>query len=211
MRFTLETPTESISINTKLIGKFNIYNMLASAATAILKGVPLSIIKTAFEAINGVAGRFEQVNAGQNFAVVVDYAHTPDSLENVLQTVIEFTDNKVYVVVGTGGDRDKKQRPLMANVALVYADQAIFTSDNPRTEDPQSILSAITHGLNASQYEVIEIREDEMCRDGNHVKEVEELLIAGKGHETYQEINGVRHDFDDRLIAKEAIRQRSSQ
>src|SRR5699024_7348405 len=96
MRFTLETPTESISINTKLIGKFNIYNMLASAATAILKGVPLSIIKTAFEAINGVAGRFEQVNAGQNFAVVVDYAHTPDSLENVLQTVKEFTDNKVY-------------------------------------------------------------------------------------------------------------------
>src|SRR5699024_12031116 len=109
LRFTLESHTESISINTKLIGKFNIYNMLAAAATAILKGVPVSIIKTAFEAINGVAGRFEQVNAGQNFAVVVDYAHTPDSLENVLQTVKEFTDNKVYVVVGTGGDRDKKK------------------------------------------------------------------------------------------------------
>src|SRR5699024_9779624 len=104
MRFTLETPTESISINTKLIGKLNIYNILASAATAILKGVPLSIINTAFEAINGVAGRFEQGSAGQDFAVVVDYAHTPDSLENVLQPVKEFTDNKVYVVVGTGGD-----------------------------------------------------------------------------------------------------------
>src|SRR5699024_8619549 len=105
----------------------------------------LSIIKTAFEAINGVAGRFEQVNAGQNFAVVVDYAHTPDSLENVLQTVKEFTDNKVYVVVGTGGDRDKTKRPLMANVALDYADQAILTSDEPRPEDPQSIISEMTN------------------------------------------------------------------
>ena len=211
MRFTLETPMESISINTKLIGKFNIYNMLASAATAILKGVPLSIIKTAFEAINGVAGRFEQVNAGQNFAVVVDYAHTPDSLENVLQTVKEFTDNKVYVVVGTGGDRDKKKRPLMANVALDYADQAIFTSDNPRTEDPQSILSDMTNGLNASHYEVIENRKEAISHAVNLANEGDVLLIAGKGHETYQEINGVRHDFDDRLIAKEAIRQRSSQ
>src|SRR5699024_6869006 len=146
MRFTLETPTESISINTKLIGTFNIYNMREYAATEILKIVSLSIIKSTFEVINGVAGRFEQVNAGQNFAVVVDYAPTPDSLENVLQTVKEFTDNKVYVVVGTGGDRDKKKRPLMANVALDYADQAIFTSDNPRTEDPQSILSDMTNG-----------------------------------------------------------------
>src|SRR5699024_6871027 len=134
MRFTLETPTENILINTKLIGKFNIYNMLAAAATAILKGVPLSIIKTAFEAINGVAGRFEQVNAGQNFAVVVDYAHTPDSLENVLQTVKVLTDNKLYVVVRNGGDRDKTKRPLLANVGLDYADPAIFTSDISRPE-----------------------------------------------------------------------------
>src|SRR5699024_2386425 len=117
-RFTLESPTESISINTKLIGKFNIYNMLAAAATAILKGVPLSIITTAVEAINGVAGRCEQGNAGLNAAVVVDDAPTPDSLANVLLAVKEFTDNKVYVVVGTGGDREKNKRPLLGKVAL---------------------------------------------------------------------------------------------
>src|SRR5699024_10899833 len=134
-----------------------------------------------------------------------------DSLENVLQTVKEFTDNKVYVVVGTGGDRDKKKRPLMANVALDYADQAIFTSDNPRTEDPQSILSDVTNGLNASHYEVIEHRKEAISHAVNLANEGDVLLVAGKGHDTYQEINDVRHDFDDRLIAKEAIRQRSSQ
>src|SRR5699024_3694003 len=125
--------------------------------------------------------------------------------------VKEFTDNKVYVVVGTGGDRDKKKRPLMANVALDYADQAIFTSDNPRTEDPQSILSDMTNGLNASHYEVIENRKEAISHAVNLANEGDVLLIAGKGHETHHDTKGVRHDYDERLIANVAICQKISQ
>src|SRR5699024_8579248 len=130
------------------------------AATAISQGLELVTIKQALESIRGVDGRFEQVKEGQDFAVIVDYAHTPDSLENVLQTINEFKENKVYVVVGTGGDRDKTKRPLMAKVALEYADQVIFTSDNPRTEDPHAILNDMTHSLSDSHYEVLVDRKE---------------------------------------------------
>lgn len=211
MRFTIRTPQEQVVIHSQMVGRFNIYNMLAAAAAAMLKEIPLSIVKTAFETISGVAGRFEQVNVGQDYMVIVDYAHTPDSLENVLETVDDYTNNKVFVVVGTGGDRDKQKRPLMANVALNYAHQAIFTSDNPRTEDPSTILSDMTRGLSASHYEVIENRKEAISHAINLANKGDVVLIAGKGHETYQEIHGVRYDFDDRLIAEAAIQKRSSQ
>lgn len=203
--FTLETPIGEITINSPLIGMFNVYNMLAAATVAIAKHVPLSTIKEALEDIQGVAGRFERVDAGQKFAVIVDYAHTPDSLENVLQTIQDFASQKIYVVVGCGGDRDKTKRPLMADISLQYADHAIFTSDNPRTEEPAAIIDDMTKGLSQDHYEVIENRKEAI----NHVIELAEegdiILIAGKGHETYQEINHVRYDFDDREVAKQAI------
>lgn len=203
--FLLTTPIGSIEITSQLIGAFNVYNMLAAASVAIAMNVPLSTIKTAFESITGVNGRFEQVNAGQNYAVIVDYAHTPDSLENVLTTIKEFATKNIYVVVGCGGDRDRSKRPLMAEIATQYADLALFTTDNPRTEDPKDILADMTDGLTSTNYEVIVDRKEAIERAIHLAKEDDVILIAGKGHETYQEINHVRYDFDDRQVAKDAI------
>lgn len=205
MDFTVETPVGTMTIHSQLIGKFNIYNMLAAITVAILLKIPFQTIKRALEKINGVNGRFEQVMAGQKFAVIVDYAHTPDSLENVLQTIKGFAKKRIFVVVGAGGDRDRTKRPLMAKIATKYADTAIFTSDNPRTEDPQSILNDMTESLDDNNYEVIENRRDAIFHSIQLAHAGDIVLIAGKGHETYQEINGVKYDFDDRMVAKEAI------
>src|SRR5690625_1497084 len=206
--FTLVTPNDEVTITSQLIGKFNIYNMLAAASIAYALQIPIETVKAALESMPGVDGRFEQVLVGQKYAVIVDYAHTPDSLENVLQTINEFAQKNVYVVVGTGGDRDRTKRPLMANVAVNNSDLAIFTSDNPRTEEPSAILNDMVTGLEAENFEVIENRKAAIYHAVNLADEGDIILIAGKGHETYQEIHGVRYDFDDRKIAKEAIEQR---
>jgi UDP-N-acetylmuramoyl-L-alanyl-D-glutamate--2,6-diaminopimelate ligase len=204
--FTLVSPEEgTISIRSRLIGMFNVYNMLAAASAAIASDVPLETIKQALETMTGVDGRFEQVTCGQSFAAIVDYAHTPDSLENVLQTIKEFARKNVYVVVGCGGDRDKTKRPLMAETALQYADKAFFTSDNPRTEDPMAILDDMVRDLKGTHYEVIENRKDAIGRAVQLAEKDDIILIAGKGHETYQQIGHTKYDFDDSKVAEEAI------
>ncbi|WP_188454486.1 UDP-N-acetylmuramoyl-L-alanyl-D-glutamate--2,6-diaminopimelate ligase [Virgibacillus oceani] len=203
--FTLDAPIGNVHVNSKLIGMFNVYNMLAASAAAIAAGVPISIIKSALEIIPGVSGRFEPVQVGQPFATIVDYAHTPDSLENVLQTIKDFAKRNIYVVVGCGGDRDRTKRPLMAAIALKYADYAIFTSDNPRTEDPQVILDDMTQDLTDTHYDVVADRKQAIFQAVYLAKEDDIVLIAGKGHETYQQIGNVKYKFDDREIAKEAI------
>lgn len=203
--FRLTSPVGTVEIHSRLIGMFNIYNMLAASSAAIAANVPLDVIKHAFESITGVNGRFEQVMAGQSFATIVDYAHTPDSLENVLKTIKEFAKQNVYVVVGCGGDRDRTKRPLMAEIALKYADLAVFTSDNPRTENPHFILDEMTDGLEQTHYEVIENRKDAIYYAVQLANKDDIILIAGKGHETYQQIGKTKYDFDDREIAKEAI------
>lgn len=208
--FTLETPVGKIEITSHLIGLFNVYNMLAASSVAIAFGVPLTVIKEALEGMHGVDGRFEQVVEGQGFGVIVDYAHTPDSLENVLQTIREFSTQKVYVVVGCGGDRDRAKRPLMANMALKYADKALFTADNPRTEDPDAILEDMTKDLEQRHYEVIPDRKEAIQHAIQLANDDDIILIAGKGHETYQEINRVKYDFDDRKIARAAIHQKEN-
>lgn len=207
--FTVQTPKGTLRIQSHLNGIFNVYNMLAAISVAYVEGISLATIQRALEKMSGVDGRFERVDIGQPYAVIVDYAHTPDSLENVLKTIQEFAENKVYVVVGSGGDRDRGKRPLMAEAALRYSDYAIFTSDNPRTEDPLVILKDMTSGLSSGEsYEVIENRKDAIYRAIALTNPGDVVLIAGKGHETYQEINGVRYDFDDRLVAKEAIEKK---
>lgn len=205
--FMLTSPVGDIQINSRLMGMFNVYNMLAASTAAIAANIPLSEIKTALERIQGVNGRFEPVVEGQDFAVIVDYAHTPDSLENVLQTSREFAKNKVTVVVGCGGDRDRTKRPLMASIALQYADHAIFTSDNPRTEDPKRILDDMTTGLqeSAASYEVIVDRTEAITKAIHDASDDDIILIAGKGHETYQIVGHTKYDFDDREVAKAAI------
>ncbi|MEJ8777782.1 UDP-N-acetylmuramoyl-L-alanyl-D-glutamate--2,6-diaminopimelate ligase [Pseudogracilibacillus sp. ICA-222130] len=206
--FELTTPIGNVTVESRLIGAFNVYNILGAVAVAISQHIPLDVIKEALQSIRGVDGRFEPVIAGQDFGVIVDYAHTDDSLRNVLDTINAFKQRKVYVVVGCGGDRDKTKRPLMAQVAVQHSDVAILTSDNPRTEDPNAILADMTKGLHASNYEVIVNRKEAIERAIQLAEKDDIILIAGKGHETYQEIHGIRHDFDDRVIAKNAIEQR---
>jgi UDP-N-acetylmuramoyl-L-alanyl-D-glutamate--2,6-diaminopimelate ligase len=205
--FTMETPIGKVEVNSRLIGLFNVYNMLAAAAAAIASGVSLQVIKNAFEQTKGVSGRFEPVNEGQNYAVIVDYAHTPDSLENVLETVKGFAEKEIYVVVGCGGDRDRTKRPLMAQAALKYADHAFFTSDNPRSEDPQTILDDMVVGLEDQRgnFTVIVDRKEAIQQAVQRAEEGDIILIAGKGHETYQIVGKQKFHFDDRVVAKEAI------
>ncbi|MBU5467739.1 UDP-N-acetylmuramoyl-L-alanyl-D-glutamate--2,6-diaminopimelate ligase [Virgibacillus sp. MSJ-26] len=209
-KFTLETPVGNVDILSRLIGNFNIYNMLAAASAALAREVPLNVIKEALEVVTGVNGRFEPVLADQPYAVIVDYAHTPDSLDNVLETIKGFAKRNIYVVVGCGGDRDRTKRPLMAQIAVKYADKAIFTSDNPRTEDPEEIIKDMVTGLNkdALNYHVVVNRKQAINEAINMAKEDDVILIAGKGHETYQQIGHEKHDFDDHKVAEEAIRNK---
>jgi len=206
--FTLVTPFEKREVRLQLAGKFSVYNMLAAIATGVVSGVPLdSIIKTA-EAMEGVRGRFELVNGGQDFSVIVDYAHTPDSLENVLKTVRQFAKKKIFVVVGCGGDRDKTKRPVMAQIACKYADYPIFTSDNPRSEDPLAILREMEKGVEGERYACIPDRREAIKTAIFRAKAGDVVLIAGKGHETYQIIGNEVHHFDDREVALEMIKER---
>lgn len=207
-RFTLRTFRGTVEVDMKLMGKFNVYNALAAAAVALGEGFSLERIRDVLSRIKGVPGRLEAVDAGQPFPVLVDYAHTPDSLKNVLTTIREFTKGNVYCVVGCGGDRDRTKRPVMARIAVENSSPAVITSDNPRTEDPGRIIDDMLAGVKGYPEERIQVIPDraEAIRYAvNVAKEDDVVLIAGKGHETYQEINGVRHDFDDREVARQAI------
>ena len=204
-RFTLCTPGGEVEVASKLMGKFSVYNMLAAAAAALCSNVPLSTIRRALENTKGVNGRFEPVNLGQSFGVIVDYAHTPDSLENVLNTIKSFAQGRIIVVVGCGGDRDKSKRPLMAAAAVQNADISVFTSDNPRTEDPDDIIQDMIRGLNRHQYELIKNREQAIQYAIGRAGAEDVVLIAGKGHETYQQVKNGMIAFDDRKVAARAI------
>lgn len=151
----METFKGETDISLRMVGKFNVYNALAAITAALLEDVPLADIKASLESVSGVDGRVESVDAGQDFAVIVDYAHTPDGLENVLKAVTEFAQGKVLTVFGCGGDRDTTKRPLMGKIAAKYSDHVLVTSDNPRTEDPLQILADIEAGL----------REDGVARE----------------------------------------------
>ncbi|MEC0090176.1 UDP-N-acetylmuramoyl-L-alanyl-D-glutamate--2,6-diaminopimelate ligase [Paenibacillus macquariensis] len=209
--FHVDSFNGSTDIKLKMVGKFNVYNALGAITATLLEGVPLHEIKRSLESLSGVDGRVESVEAGQPFAVIVDYAHTPDGLENVLKTVNEFAVGRVLTVFGCGGDRDKTKRPIMGKIAAKYSDVVFVTSDNPRTEDPESILKDIEQGLIDDQvpqenYLLIEDRRVAIQKAIDMASPEDVVLIAGKGHETYQLIGQTTHDFDDRIVAKEAIR-----
>lgn len=208
--FTLSSFMGSIKINLKMIGKFSVYNALAAATVAIVEGVSLESIKKSLESIDGVDGRFEAVNEGQKFTVIVDYAHTPDSLENVLKTVKEFAQGKVFCIFGAGGDRDRTKRPIMGQIATKYSDFTIITSDNPRSEDPDMIIADILEGVKKfsvnNNYIAITDRKSAIEYAISNAKAQDVILIAGKGHETYQIIGTEVIHFDDREIARAAIR-----
>jgi UDP-N-acetylmuramoyl-L-alanyl-D-glutamate--2,6-diaminopimelate ligase len=212
-RFHVKTFRGSAEIQMRLIGEFNVYNALSAIATALIEGIPLTAIKESLELMPGVSGRFEPVDAGQDFTVVVDYAHTPDSLENVLKTVHQFLKGDLITVVGCGGDRDRSKRPVMGKLAADYSQFTVVTSDNPRSESPESIVRDVVAGIESGGYasdcySVIVDRAHAIEDAIQRAKPGDVVVIAGKGHETYQEINGVKYDFDDRAVAREAIRRK---
>lgn len=206
--FELISPFGINKVSLQLIGKFSVYNVLASLGAAVASGIPIDKAISSIEKVKGVSGRFELVHAGQDFTVIVDYAHTPDSLENALKTVKQFAEGKVFVIVGCGGDRDRTKRPLMAQIACKYSERPIFTSDNPRSEDPIAILKDMEDGVAGEKYEVIVDRKAAIHHAVGQANKNDVILIAGKGHETYQIIGNQVLDFDDRLVAKEALEGR---
>jgi len=207
--FLLKTPFGNAEISMKLVGMFNVYNVLAAVAASLVSGIELESIKLSLKRMEPVPGRLELVDEGQNFSVIVDYAHTPDSLLNVLKTIKQFAKGKVLVVVGCGGDRDKKKRPLMAEISVKHADEAIFTSDNPRSEDPYEIIQDMTHNLQGDYVTIID-RKEAIDYAIQKADPGDVVLIAGKGHETEQIIGDKVFPFDDRSVAREAIKRRKS-
>jgi UDP-N-acetylmuramoyl-L-alanyl-D-glutamate--2,6-diaminopimelate ligase len=207
-RFELVIEGVSNPVRLQLIGKFSVYNVLASISAAMVLGIPIQTIILTLEGISGVAGRFELINSGQNYTVIIDYAHTPDSLENVLKTIQHFAKKRIFVVIGCGGDRDRSKRPLMAHIACHYGTDAIFTSDNPRSEDPLAILMDMEAGVQGEKYIIIPDRKEAIRTAIGQATAGDVIIIAGKGHETYQIIGHQIYDFDDRIIAREAIEGR---
>ncbi|MFC3798174.1 UDP-N-acetylmuramoyl-L-alanyl-D-glutamate--2,6-diaminopimelate ligase [Cohnella sp. GCM10012308] len=209
--FDVETFRGSRSVQLRMVGKFNVYNALASLSAALCEGIGLDAAVASLEAVPGVPGRVEALDEGQPYAVVVDYAHTPDGLDNVLRAVREIAEGRVICVFGCGGDRDRTKRPIMGKIAAGLADVLLVTSDNPRSEDPLAILRDIEAGLkedavDPGRYELEPDRGAAIHKAVEMAGPGDVVLIAGKGHETYQIIGGVTHDFDDRLTARDAIR-----
>lgn len=210
--FTLTTSSESVPLRLGITGMFNVYNVLAAIGATVAEGVSFDIIKRALEGFSSVPGRFELVSSGQPFSVIVDYAHTPDGLENILKTAREFAKRKIITVFGCGGDRDRTKRPIMGSIAAQYSDVVIATSDNPRSEDPDFILSEVEEGIvrgisEGKVYKKISDRRQAIKAAINLAQKDDIVIIAGKGHETYQILKDKTVPFDDREVAREAIRE----
>jgi UDP-N-acetylmuramoyl-L-alanyl-D-glutamate--2,6-diaminopimelate ligase len=210
-QFHLSSFAGETEIKLKLIGEFNVYNALGAIAATLLEGVPLEQVKNSLEGMSIVPGRMEPVMEGQDFLVAVDYAHTPDGLENALTTIREFVQGHVITVFGCGGDRDRGKRPIMGKIAAQYSDYVYVTSDNPRTENPEHILldiepGLIEFGLPQHRYEMIADRRAAIKKAIEMASPNDVVLIAGKGHETYQIIGTIKTQFDDRDEARAAIR-----
>jgi UDP-N-acetylmuramoyl-L-alanyl-D-glutamate--2,6-diaminopimelate ligase len=209
IRFALPTTKGTLAVHSSLVGRHNVYNLLAGIATAIALDIDAEAIVEGIAQLAQVPGRLERIDQGQSFHVFVDYAHTPDALEQVLQLVRAETTGRLIVVFGCGGDRDPGKRPLMGRVATTISDYAIITSDNPRTEEPQHIIADIVAGVDAaSAYTTIPDRREAIVHAIAMAQPHDTVVIAGKGHEDYQIIGSVRRPFDDRQVAREALLNR---
>jgi len=195
-----------LDVRTRLLGRFNVENVLGAVAAARLLELPDEAIAGGIGAVDGIPGRFEAVDEGQPFTVVVDYAHKPDALRNVLMTARDLTEQRVVCVFGCGGDRDRGKRPEMGRIASELSDVAIVTSDNPRSEDPEAIVAAIVAGATAP-VEVEVDRRTAIARALELARAGDVVVIAGRGHESEQEVAGRRIPFDDRDVARDALRR----
>ncbi|WP_418219644.1 UDP-N-acetylmuramoyl-L-alanyl-D-glutamate--2,6-diaminopimelate ligase [Candidatus Formimonas warabiya] len=205
--FLLKSSQGEVPLSVSLTGTFNVYNVLAAVTVALLEGMAVPDIAAYLTRAPQVSGRFELVDEGQPFSVIVDYAHTPDGLENILATAKEITRGRLITVFGCGGDRDRGKRPLMGAIAGKYSGFTIVTSDNPRTEDPYRIIEEIEGGISkiTAQYQVLEDRRKAIRQAIKMAGPEDTVVIAGKGHETYQIVQGKTHHFDDREVAREEL------
>ena len=208
--FHLFTPKGDGRVDLHISGLFSVYNAMGTAALMTAAGVPCKTIRTGLEKLPCVVGRLQAANTfGRPFAVYVDYAHTPDALKNVLVTARGFAKNRLISVFGCGGDRDHGKRPIMGEISGSNADFSVVTSDNPRSEDPMAIIDSIEEGIRraAAAYVIIEDRRQAIHYALDMAQAGDVIVVAGKGHETYQEINGVKHHFDDLEIVEEYLRE----
>jgi UDP-N-acetylmuramoyl-L-alanyl-D-glutamate--2,6-diaminopimelate ligase len=209
--FRILGPGVDLAARCPLPGDFNVSNTLAAVAACAESGQPAEAVATAIAAGGGVPGRLERVDAGQDFTVVVDYAHKPDAVEATVRTLRPLTEGRVIVVIGAGGDRDAGKRPIMGEIAARLADVVVVTDDNPRTEEPAAIRAALLRGARAAAAEsgaqVVEVgdRREAILTAVREARAGDIVLVAGKGHETGQEVHGVVHPFDDREVAREAL------
>jgi UDP-N-acetylmuramoyl-L-alanyl-D-glutamate--2,6-diaminopimelate ligase len=207
----LEMEIDGKTVWFKMIGDFNAYNLLAVYGAAVLLDQPGDQVLTVLSSLHGAAGRFELVSPGAKITTIVDYAHTPDALKNVLETIraIRSGNEQIITVVGCGGNRDKTKRPLMGAIAVRYSDKVVLTSDNPRDEDPMAIIHQMQEGIGPSDKRktlVIADREEAIKTACLMANANDIVLVAGKGHETYQEIQGVKHPFDDREVVGRMVK-----
>lgn len=201
----LELEVDNKSVWFRLIGDFNAYNLTAVYGAAVLLGEEKEAVLTTLSSLDGAPGRFEQVISESDITAIVDYAHTPDALKNVLETIAELRtgNEQVITVVGCGGNRDTSKRPLMASIACKLSDKVVFTSDNPRHEDPDEIINDMKKGVSPVDYKktvVLANREEAIKTACLLAKANDIILVAGKGHEKYQDIKGVKHPFDDKEV-----------
>ena len=209
IRATLVTPLESVEISSPLLGRANLMNILAATATAVGLGIESAKVSEGIAALRTVPGRLERVDEGQPFLVLVDYAHTDDALRNVLATARGLTKNRLIIVFGCGGDRDRAKRPLMGEAAGSLSDLAVLTSDNPRSEDPLRIMTDALVGLQKTgkPYLPEADRKAAIRQALNQAHEGDVVILAGKGHETYQIMKDQTLPFDDREVAREVLRE----
>ncbi|NQT94756.1 MAG: UDP-N-acetylmuramyl-tripeptide synthetase, partial [Lentisphaerae bacterium] len=209
-RFRVSTPWGHARVRSRLLGRYNVSNMLAAIASAGVLGFELESIAGAFATMSAVPGRLEEIPTDKEFQVFVDYAHTDDALAHVLRTLREIAPGRLLAVFGCGGNRDPSKRPAMGAVAAELADFTILTSDNPRKEDPWQIIQEIKSGFgDRTNYEIIEDRSGAINRALQIASKGDVVLIAGKGHETFQEFANTTLSFDDRLVVRKALNGKS--
>jgi UDP-N-acetylmuramoyl-L-alanyl-D-glutamate--2,6-diaminopimelate ligase len=206
--FRARTPAGVFEVQTSLLGRFNVLNALCAFGAGFALGLPPDVVQRGIASLKGVSGRMERVNVGQDFTVLVDYAHTDDALKNLLESVRELQPRRLITVFGCGGDRDKSKRPLMGAVAARLSDVLILTSDNPRSEPPEAIIDDVRRGIptnRADETQVIVDRRDAIARALELGREGVVIVIAGKGHETYQVVRDRKVPFDDRQVVRDVL------
>jgi UDP-N-acetylmuramoyl-L-alanyl-D-glutamate--2,6-diaminopimelate ligase len=207
-RFRARTPAGVFEVQTPLLGRFNVLNALCAFGASLALDIPPDAVQRGIASLKGVPGRIERVDVGQDFTVLVDYAHTDDALKNLLESVRELSPRRLITVFGCGGDRDRSKRPLMGAVAARLSDVVILTSDNPRSEPPEAIIEEVRRGIpaaRADETEVVVDRREAIAHALELGREGVVIVIAGKGHETYQVLRDRTVPFDDRQVVREVL------